>query len=170
MKFAVSLIFAALLIASLTAQSQHKLDADGKEAIPYAKMAAEVALNVQQQSLNNFLAVFISYRDSDQAARDGDLGPFMKIKQAEPAGGRSTVCLFSPKKDAAICVYFDEKKPFGVVAVKAGDDGKFGDVAAAYQRVSPEMHKKSEQKLNFAETTVTTDYSAGLTAFLITTQ
>ena len=168
-KIAIALISTALLIAPRAAHSQNKLDPDGKEAIPYVKMAADIALNVQQNSLNNFLAVFVSYRDSDQAAKDGDLGPFMKIKQAIPMGGRSTVCLFSPKKDSAICVYFDEKKPFGLVAVKAGENGKFGDVSESYKRVTPEMRKKSEQKLNFLESTVTTDYGAGLTAFQITT-
>jgi hypothetical protein len=168
-KIALGFIFAALLIASQAAQAQHKLDADGKEALPYVKMAADIALNIQQGSLNNFLAVFVSYRDSDQAAKDGDLGQFMKIKQAVPHGGWSAVCLFSSKKDSAVCVYFEEKTPFGVAAVKAGADGKLGDAAAAYQHVTRDMRAKNEQKLNFAETTVTTDYGAGLTAFQITT-
>lgn len=157
-------------MAAPAAQGQTKLDPDGKEAIPYVKMAAEIALNAQQPSLNNFLAVYVSYRDSDQAAKDGDLGPFMKIKQAEPHGGWSAVCLFSPKKDAATCVYFDGKSPFGVTSVKAGGDGKLGDAAAGYKRVTRDMRTKNEQKLSFTETTVTTDYGAGLTGFQIATQ
>jgi hypothetical protein len=170
MRIALTFALTAILMAESAAQGHNKLDPDGKQALPYVKVAAEIAGNVQQGSLNNFLAVFISYRDSDQAARDGDLGPFMKIKQAEPAGGRSTVCLFSSKKDSAICVYFDEKKPFGVVAVKAGENGKFGEVSDSYKRVTQDMRKKSEQKLNFLENTVTTDYGAGLTGFQITAQ
>lgn len=170
MRFVRIFVFLAGLLIVLPVQSQHKLSPDGKEAIPYVRMAAEVALNLQQSSLNNYLAVFISYRDWDQAVKDVDLGPFMKLKQAEPMGGRSAVCLFSSKKDAATCVYFDEKHPFGVTAVKAGTDGKLGDPAAAYQRVTTEMRKRNEQKLNYVESTVTTDYGAGLTGFQITTQ
>jgi hypothetical protein len=168
-KIAIAFIVAALLIAPHPAQSQHKLDNDGKQALPYVKMATEIILNTQKQSLNNFLAVYVSYRDSDQAAKDSDLGPFMAIKQAVPHGGWSAVCLFSPKKDSAVCVYFEERTAIGMTAVKAGADGKLGDAAAAYQRVTRDMRTKNEQKLNFAETTVTTDYGAGLTGFQITT-
>jgi hypothetical protein len=165
----MSVCLAGLLFAS-AAQGQHKFSPDAKEAIPYVKMATEVALNVQHNSLNNYLAVFVTYRDWDQAVKDGDLGPFMKLKEAEGMGGRSAVCLFSSKKDAAICVYFDDKRPFGLTTVKAGADGKLGDPAAGYQRVTNEMRKKNDQKLNYVESTVTTDYGAGLTGFQITTQ
>lgn len=166
MKF-IALIFSTLLIVSLSAQAQHKLSPDGKEAMPYVRMATDVALNAQAGSLNNFLAVYVSYRESDQAARDADLGPFMKIKDAAPHGGWSAVCLFSPKKDSGTCVYFEEKNPVGMVAAKAGADGKMGDLGS-YQRVTREMRGKNEQKLNFNETTVTTDYGAQLTGFQIT--
>ncbi|HLW52357.1 MAG TPA: hypothetical protein VKW06_05905 [Candidatus Angelobacter sp.] len=169
MKIALALAFVAGLAASPAIQAQ-KLDPDGKEAIPYVREAVDIAGNVQQGSLNNFLAVFVTYRDSDQAAKDGDLGPFMKVKEAIPIGGRTTVCLFSPKKDDAICVYFDDKKPFGLVAVKAGTDGKFGDANDAYRRVTREMLQKPSRQFKFTEQTVTTDYGAGLTGFQITTQ
>jgi len=169
-KIAITFTFVLLLVGSAPVQAQHKLDADGKQALPYVKIAADVAGNVQQNSLNNFTAVFISYRDSDQAKQDDDLAPFMTIKQAEPAGGRSTVCLFSAKKDSAICVYFSEKKPFGIVAAKAGPNGKLADIAAGYRPVSPDMLARSERKVHFEEITVTTDTGAGLTGFHITTE
>lgn len=166
MKTVLAFVFAALLVAPRVV-SQH-LDADGKEALPYVKIAADVARNVQQDSLNNFVAIFVTYRDSDQALRDDDLAPFMKIKKAEPVSFWSAVCFFSAKKDAAICVYFSEKKPFGVVAVKAGPDGKLGDPAGAYRTVSRDMLARNEQKLRFKEITVTTDSGAGLTGFHVT--
>jgi|SRR5215831_1877873 len=169
MKIAMAFTVSTVLLTASAAHGWPKLSPDGKEAIPYVKMAADIALNVQQVALNNFLAVYVSYRDSDQAAKDGDLGPFMKIKEAEPHGGWSAVCFFSTKKDAATCVYFDEKKPFGVVSVKAGSGGKLADPTTAYQRVTLQMRKKSDQRLDYAETTVTTDYGAGLTGFQITT-
>lgn len=169
MKIALILIFSALLLAPSVSQSQNKLSADGKEALPFVKTAVDIALNMQQGSLDRFLGVYVTYRDWDGAARDGDLGPFMKVKQASPQGGRSAVCLFSSKKDSAICVYFDEKTPFGVVTVKAGADGKLGDASGSYERVSQEMRKKNDQKLKYLENTVTTDYGYQLTGFLITT-
>ena len=170
MRIAMAFTVSAVLLAASAAQGHPKLSPDGKEAIPYVKMATDIALNVQQVALNNFLAVYVSYRDSDQAAKDGDLGPFMKIKDAEPHGGWSAVCFFSAKKDAATCVYFDEKKPFGVASVKASSGSKLADHSAAYQHVTLQMRKKSDQRLDYAETTVTTDYGAGLTGFQITAQ
>jgi hypothetical protein len=164
------IVLAALLMAPSVALGQHKLDADGKEALPYVKIAADVARNVQENSLNNYLAIFITYRDSDQARQDDDLAPFFKIKQAEPTSYWSTVCFFSAKKDAAICVYFDDKKPFGVTAVKAGPNGKLGDAAASYRKVSPEMLAKNDHKLNFEETLIQTDTGAGLTGFRVSAQ
>jgi hypothetical protein len=164
------IVLAALLMAPSVALGQHKLDADGKEALPYVKIAADVARNVQENSLNNFVAIFITYRDSDQARQDDDLAPFFKIKQAEPTTFWSTVCFFSAKKDAAICVYFDDKKPFGVTAVKAGPNGKLGDAAGAYRKVSREMLAKNEHKLSFQETLIQTDTGAGLTGFQVTAQ
>lgn len=162
-------MLAALSIAPVL-MGQQKLDGDGKAALPYVKIAADVARNVQKDSLNNFLAIFISYRDSDQALQDDDLAPFMKIKKAEPMSYWSSVCFFSTKKDTAICVYFDEKRPFGVVAVKAGPDGKMGDVAAAYRAVSKDMLAKNEHKLSLQEIIVHTDTGAGLTGFQVTIQ
>lgn len=170
MKTQLAFILAALLIAPCVALGQHKLDTDGKQALPYVKVAADIARNVQQDSLNNFLAIFISYRDSDQALQDDDLAPFMKIKKAQPVSFWSSVCFFSAKKDTAICVYFDEKRPFGVVAVKAGADGKLDDPAAAYRAVSRDMLAKNEHKLSFDEITVQTDTGAGLTGFRVTAQ
>jgi hypothetical protein len=170
MKITFAFVLLALLAAPRVVAGQHRLDDDGKAALPYVKIAADVARNVQQDSLNNFLAIFISYRDSDQALQDDDLAPFVKIKKAEPVSFWSTVCFFSAKKDAAICVYFDEKRPFGVIAVKAGSNGKLGDPAAAYRTVSRDMLAKNEHKLNFQEITVQTDTGAGLTGFRVTAQ
>jgi len=164
------MVLAALLIIPRPVLGQHKLDADGKQALPYVKIAADVARNVQPDSLNNFVAIFIAYRDSDQALQDDDLAPFMKIKKAPPAGFWSSVCFFSAKKDSAISVYFDGKRPFGVVAVKAGPNGKLGDPAASYREVSQDMLAKNEHKLNFEEIIVQTDTGSGLTGFRVTAQ
>lgn len=169
-KTQLAFVLAALLIAPSVALGQHKLDADGKQALPYVKLAADIARNVQQDSLNNFLAIFISYRDSGQALQDEDLAPFMKIKKAQPVSFWSSVCFFSVKKDAAICVYFDEKRPFGVVAVKAGPNGKLADPATAYRTLSRDMLVKNEQKLSFDEIAIQTDTGAGLTGFRLTAQ
>ena len=170
MKIAFAMVLAALLIIPRPVLGQHKLDQDGKQALPYVKIAADIARNVQPDSLNNFVAIFMSYRDSDQALQDDDLAPFMKIKKAPPVGFWSSVCFFSAKKDSAICVYFDQKRPFGVVAIKAGPNGKLGDPAASYREVSQDMLARNEHKLNFEETIIQTDTGSGLTGFRVTTQ
>jgi hypothetical protein len=170
MRIAFAFILVTFLAAPRAGVAQHKLDADGKQALPYVKLAADVARSVQQDSLNNFVAIFISYRDSDQALQDDDLAPFLKLKEAKPVSFWSTVCFFSAKKDTAICVYFDEKRPFGVVAVKAGPNGKLTDPAGAYKTVSRDMLAKNEHKLDFQEITIQTDTGAGLTGFHVSTQ
>jgi hypothetical protein len=170
MKIRLAIVLVALVLAPGVVLGQHKLDADGKEALPYVKIAADVARNVQQDSLNNFVAIFITYRDSDQALQDDDLAPFMKIKKAEPMSFWSSVCFFSAKKDAAICVYFSEKKPFGVTAIKAGPNGKLGDPTEAYRKISADMLAKNEHKLSFEEIAIQTDTGTGLTGFRVTAQ
>ena len=177
MKFprGIALAFAVLfmVVPALTpAQSSQKNTDEKKEPLFFVKIAADVATNIGQQSLNNFLAIYIASRNWEAAGKDGDLGPFMTVKEAKGKEGHSAACLFSSNKDAGLCVYFDGETPFGVAAVKAGANGKIdpGTVAAAYKPVSREMLKKSDQKLNFSSGDASTDAGQPLPAFLITTE
>ncbi len=172
---AVSLILAGLLTASLAAAQNQPGPAGAekkesqKDPLSFVKIAADIAGNVQPGSLNGFLALYIDDQSWASGLKDGDLGPFLKVKEAKP--GRSAACLFAPAKDVAICVYFDGDTPFGVTAVKAGASGKIeaGDVPGAYKDVSKEMLKKGEQELRFEPGDAATDDGRAVPAFLVAT-
>ncbi len=165
-RIVVFIIFAGMLAALATAQNQP--DAGGKEPLFFVRIAADVAGNVQSQSLNGFIAIYIAQKDWTAGLKDSDLGPFLKVKEAK--AGRSAVCMFSDAKDAAICVYFDGDTPFGVAAVRAGASGKIEDkdVAAAYKAVTKEMLKKGDAELHFDPTDLNTDDGTPLPGFQIT--
>lgn len=164
---AVSLILPVLFAALAVAQNPpapEKVD-----PLFFVKIAADVAGNVQHNSIEGYLGIYVSEQNWGDGARDLDLGPFLKLKEAEAKPGRSAAFLFSPYKDAAICVYFDGKSPFGVVAVKAGTNGgiQASDVAAAYKPLSKDMLKKGDQEWHFNEGPINTDDGVSLPAFQI---
>jgi len=162
------LLLLLMIAMAVLAPAQNQPNAEKKPPLFFLKVAADVAGNVQSQSLNGLLAIYIKDKDWKEALKDGDLGPFMKAQEAKP--GRSAGCLFSSSKDTAICVYFDGNAPFGVAAVRVGPSGKIGaaDVSAAYKAVSNEMLKKGKEGMTFTESGVNTDDGVPLPAYLIT--
>jgi hypothetical protein len=166
----ISLLLTGILIPALaTAQNQPATAGnEGTDPLYFVKIAADIARNVQQGSLEGYLAIYMSEQNWAEGLKDSDLGPFLKIKEAKP--GRSVAFLFTGAKDKAICVYFDGKSPFGVVAVHAGADGsiKPDDISAAFKPVSKDMLKKSDQELQFNKADVNTDDGVSLPAYQIT--
>jgi hypothetical protein len=138
-----------------------------KDPLFFVKIAADVAGNVQTQSLNGFLGIYIDSQTWPSALKDGDLAPFVKLKEGK--AGRSAACLFSGEKDAAVCVFFDGDTPFGVTAAKAAASGKIeaNDVAAAYKPITKDMLKKSDKALQFEAGDLNTDDGAPIPGFQI---
>src|SRR5260221_10145628 len=118
---ALSLVLIALVISSF-ALAQNQASQEKSHPQSLTQTAATVASNAKHQDLNGYLAIYVSPENWASGLKDGDLGPFLKQKEAKP--GRSVVFLFSQSKDAAICVYFDGATAFGMTAVKAGAGGK----------------------------------------------
>jgi hypothetical protein len=141
--------------------------AEKKDPLFFVKIAADIAGNVQTQSLNGYLAIYIDSQAWASALSDGDLGPFMKLKEGK--AGRSAACLISDARDAGVCVFYDGDTPFGVASVKAGASGKIEakDVETAYKPVSKEMLKKSEKELHFEPGDVAADDGQTLPAFQV---
>lgn len=168
MKYRVPLplILAAMLVPVL-AFSQTLPAPDNSDSLAFVKVAADVGGNVQSDSLAGRLAIYISDKNWAEGLKDGDLGPFLKVKEAKP--GRSAACIFNDAKDAAICVYFDGKEPFGVVALKAGAGGGFkpADISAAFKPVSKDMLEKGSQGLQFNPIEINTDDGVALPGFVI---
>lgn len=168
----IALIFTLGLAVAASAQVQFPgQTATDDKPLAFVRAAAEIAQNVQQKSLDNFLGIYISPENWKSAADDGDLGPYMKLKGAPAKPGRSATCLISMNKDITICVFFDGDDPFGVVSVAAGSSGKVGDdqIAAAYKPITKEMRKKSDRKLDFTAGPVNADDGTRLPGFLIKT-
>lgn len=159
------LILAAMLIPAL-AFSQTQPAPDNADPLSFVKTATDIASNVQSDSLAGRLAIYISDKNWAEGLKDGDLGPFLKVKEAK--AGRSAACIFNDEKNAVICVYFDGKDPFGVVSAKAGDGGfKPAEISAAFKPVSKDMLEKGGQDLKFNSADVNTDDGVTLPGFLI---
>src|SRR5579872_4149061 len=147
MKFCVffSLLFAAMLATAQTPDTaKHDPDPD---SLSLAKIAADVAGNLQGHAMNGYLAIYIDQKTWSAGLEDGDLGPFVRLKAAKP--DRSVVCIFAQKKDSATCVYFDAGTAFGVASLKAGSGGQIdtSNIASAYKDISKDMLKKRDDNL-----------------------
>ncbi len=168
-RIVVSLMLVGMLAALAVAQNHPA--PEKRDPLFFARIAADVAGNVQSRSLNNFIVIYVDQGNWAAGLKDSDLGPFLKVKEAK--AGRSVTVMFSEDKDAAVCVYFDGDAPFGVVAVRmpAGGNISDSDVAAAYKAVTKEMLKKGDDELSFAPLDdVATDDGAPLPGFQITSK
>ena len=168
LKVLAFVVLAGALVAAAGVQNEPKQgkDTDKNDPLSFIKVAADVAGNVQHETVNNSLGLYIDEGNWASGLKDSDLGPFLKLKETKP--GRSAACLFSQAKDSAVCVYFDGRSPFGVVAVKAGANGSIAPeaVSAAYKAVSKEMLKHTAE-LNFTPTDLATDDGQPLPAFVV---
>lgn len=159
---ATAIVFSALV----TAQNPSAPEKPGP--LFFIRIAADVAVNVQPQRLDKFLAIYVSDENWASGAKDSDLSAFLKLKEYKP--GRSAAFFFTQAKDAAICVFLDGKSPFGVVAVKAPAGGSLqpAEIAAAYKDVTQGMLKRSDQAWQFTEGGgVNADDGTALPAFQI---
>jgi hypothetical protein len=162
------LLCIVLAMATVLTVAQSRPSPEKKPPLFFLTIAANVASHVQSQSLIGYLAIYIDEQTWSAALKDGDLGPFLKPQEAKP--GRSAGCLFTTRKDAAVCTYFDNDVPYGVVAVRAGSKGTIdgSDILGAYKPVSKQMLKKSKEDLHFTEGAVTTDDGTRVPSFQIT--
>lgn len=157
MKFRIPALAVLAGVMATAALAQNQPQQKKEDPLAFVKIATDVALNVQHDIVNGSLGIYISDQNWDAGLKDGDLGPFLKVKEAK--ADRSAVCFFTNEKNAAVCVYFDSNTPFGVTAVKAGSSGKIeaGDVAPRYKAVTKEMLKKGTEELSFSEGEIATD-------------
>jgi hypothetical protein len=167
MKFQVIAPFlaAALLVPVLAAAAQNKAGTETKDPLPFVKIAANVGSNIQDRNLSGFLAIFIDSQSWASGLKDGDLAPFLKLKEAKP--GRSAVLIFSPEKDTAIAVFFDGDSVIGATSAK----GKSGKIDAAdispVKPVAKETLKDKVQDWEFTKGDVATDDGQPVPAFQI---
>jgi hypothetical protein len=164
MKFQVIVPFlaAALLVPALTT-AQTKTGNETKDPLPIVKIASNVGSNIQDRNLSGFLAIFIDSQAWASGLKDGDLAPFLKLKEAKP--GRSAVLIFSPEKDTAIAVFFDGDSVIGAASAKA-KSGKIdaGDISPV-KPVAKEALKEKEWE--FTKGDVVTDDGQPVPAFQI---
>lgn len=156
------------IFVSLPAVAQSQSTPEKPDPLFFVKIAADIAGNVQHDSLDGYMGIYLSEQNWPDGIKDSDLGPFLALKDVAAKPGRSAAFFFSSNKDAGICVYFDGKSPFGVVAVKgSGGSIQASDISSAYKAVSKEMLKKGDQEWHFNESEINADDGAALPAFQI---
>jgi hypothetical protein len=167
-------LMAALLICAttITGFAQTKTQALPKEApLSLVDTAVTIALRTQQQNFDGFVAVYISPENWDAALKDGDLEPFLKLKEKKP--GRSAVVVTPPNANnieaPTVCIYFDGDKAFGVTVARSKDGAKpsAGDIADAYKAVTKAMTQKNGLEFELEPGEVSTDDGAPLRAYTI---
>lgn len=169
----MKLLMAALLICAtaIAGFTQPKNQAPPKDdPLLLVDTAVTIALRTQQQNFDGFVAVYISPENWDAALKDGDLGPFLKLKEKKP--GRSAVVITPPNANAdapTVCVYFDGDKAFGVTAARSKDSAKpsVGDIADAYKAVTKAMTEKKGLEFELEPGQVSTDDGVPLRAYTI---
>jgi hypothetical protein len=164
---AISLVLIALFVSGV-AQAQSQASQEKSDPQSLIQNAITVASNTKHPDLSGYLAIYISPDNWAAGLKDGDLGPFLKLKEGKP--GRSVVFLFSQSKDSAICVYFDGAAAIGVTSAKAGADGKIADkdISGEYKDVTKEMLKETGQPVHLESGDISTDDGVPLPAYQIT--
>ena len=163
-KMLASVVFVGACVAS--AFSQTPAAQEKKDPLSFVKVAADVAYNVQPETVSGSRGIYIDEQNWASALKDSDLGPFMKVKEAK--AGRSAACFFPESKDSAVCVYFDGDTPFGVAAAKGSAGGiDPAAVAASYKPVSKDMLKHGSTEMDFNPNEISTDDGVALPAFLV---
>src|ERR1700730_6181224 len=133
---AVALLFASLAVAQgQPAKDQPSKDQPSKDqpskdqpsqediGIRYARMALNVASLTQHQSMDGYLAVFVDDKSWTKLTKDGDLGPFLKLKE-QKAERRMVYMLPNSPDGLRVVVYFDGPAATGVAAFTPGPDAK----------------------------------------------
>lgn len=166
MKFQlIAPLLVGALLAPALAAAQSKTTTEAKDPLPLVKIAANVGSNIQDHSLSGFLAIYIDSQNWAAGLKDGDLGPFLKLKDAKP--GRSAVLIFSPEKDIAIAVFFDGDSAIGATSAKA----KSGEIESAdispVKPVAKDALKQPATDLEFTKGDVATDDGQSVPAFQI---
>ena len=162
-KLLASVVLAGAFWASASGQSPTAQEK--KDPLSFVRIAAGVAYNVQPETVSGSVGIYIDEQNWASALKDGDLGPFIKIKEAK--AGRSAACFFPEAKDSAVCVYFDGDTPFGVAAAKAsGGKIEAEAIAASYKPVSKDMLKGSAD-LSFTPAEISADDGTALPAFVV---
>jgi len=169
----MKLLMTALLICatSIASFAQTKNPAPPRDnPLSLVDTAVTITLRTQQQNFDGFVAVYISPENWDAALKDGDLGPFLKLKEKKP--GRSAVVVVPPNANteaSTVCVYFDGDKALGVTAAHSKDGAKpsAGDIANAYKAVNNAMTEKKGLEFELEPGQVSTDDGGQLPAYTI---
>lgn len=166
---ATLLVLITLWIAGF-AHARNQAASEKSDPLSLAEMAVTIAANTQHQDLDGFFAIYVSPENWDLVLKDGDLGPFLKVKEKKP--GRSAVILETPSLNSTgtiVCIYFDGDKPLGMTATKRKDGGKTlaDDIASTYKPVTKAMAQKKDYAFEFNEGNIRTDNDDPIPAYKI---
>src|SRR5262245_65729187 len=102
LKVLAFVVLAGALVAAASVQNEpiQEKNKDKNDPLSFIKVAADVAGNVQRETVNKSVGLYVAEGNWASGLNDGDLGPFLKLKEAKP--GRSAACLFTQAKDSDV--------------------------------------------------------------------
>jgi hypothetical protein len=156
------------LVFGTFANDRPSAAAQGNQTLTLVRTATNVASHIQSGSIDGDTAIYVDPVAWMEAMTDTGLGPFLATQDAMPT--RSAVCLFSKKKDRAVCVYFDGTQAYGATAVMSDPEHPFdvASVAASYRTITPDMLRKATRRINFTPRTMNLEDGQQLATFSIT--
>jgi hypothetical protein len=108
--------------------------------LDYMRIASDVARNLQRPSLVNYYGWTIDAANWHGALDDNLFGPFLAAQEEKP--GRVMGCVIAEMtNNDAICVYFQDDKPYGYVAIKVEVGHHFTneEVKSAFNPITPDL-------------------------------
>lgn len=159
--------FPLLLAAAILAAQLPSSAAQDKNALKFVRTAADVATNVQSESIDGYTAIYVDPQNWTSASTDSDLGPFVAAQEASPSHGMA--CLFSRTKNDVVCVYFDDERAYGLTTIKSDRNNPITAtaVAASYKQTTKEILKKAPGKIAFSQIVIDLDNGQRLDAYLV---
>ena len=149
------LIATGILVAQLPCSQ-----AQDKDVLKFVHIAADVATNLQPESIDGYTAIYIDAQNWSSASTDSELGPFVQAQEASAT--HSMACLFSPTRGYAVCVY-------GLSALKSDLKNPFtaSGVAASYKPITRELLRKAPGTFAFSPININFDNGQALVAYQI---
>ena len=159
-----------LFLLAVCARAQNNEPAAKKEdgKLIFVTTAARVISNLQHQTLAGYTAAAIDQKIWTPLLKDGDLGPFLKLKEPKPEL-RAVILILNAKTSMTFCVYFNAFTPIGIAIVQPNPAGKIdpSEVASSYKSVPKEAVREGEEELYFISGEIRSDDDQPISAYKI---
>jgi hypothetical protein len=161
------IVLLLLLLSSLSPAQNTEAPKDlGK--LMFAKTAADIVANMQHQSLAGYVVVVIDEKNWAPLLKDGDLSPFLKLKEPKP-GLRAAILISNPRISPTFCVFFNDGTAVSLATAQPNAAGKIdpAQVASSQKPVPKEAIRAGKEELFFTEGEISSDDGQPIAAYQI---